>query len=186
MKKDIMEILKSIDKKDLSKEELVEMVTQKVLEKYEVKEEIKVEKDNSADFGEFFKPYTLGPSLQQGPTGNYLTGTKQAEIDYVEEAKNKKNIQLTENDFKIEKAEGSRGGVVVGHDKKGNPIYGHEKTPKQMAMERFKKLPAEDKKKVVEKLKHQKADAEKSKNYKTAKACDKALKACQGYMSDIK
>lgn len=47
-----------------------------------------------------FKPYTLGSTLEQGPSGNVMANFKKPAMDYVEAAKNKANQVMTAEDIK--------------------------------------------------------------------------------------
>ena len=49
-----------------------------------------------------FKPFSLGSTLEQSPSGNVMSNMKQAKMDYVERAKNHKNTTLTDKDFSKE------------------------------------------------------------------------------------
>lgn len=56
-------------------------------------------------FGDMFsdKPFTLGSTLVQAPNGNVMANVKPSKIDYVEEAKNKKNQVITAEELKDQK-----------------------------------------------------------------------------------
>jgi len=63
--------------------------------------EEKKEASKEVSFGNFFgdTKYTLGATLEQGPSGNVMANMKPSQSNYVEQAKNSKNIILTEEDF---------------------------------------------------------------------------------------
>lgn len=52
-------------------------------------------------FGNLFKPYNLGATLKQDPSGkNVISGIVPPKMDYVKAAENKKNTKMNDEDFK--------------------------------------------------------------------------------------
>ncbi len=53
-------------------------------------------KGGQVSFGDFFSdaPYSLGSTLEQSPEGNVISNIKKPSMDYVERAKNHKNLAV--------------------------------------------------------------------------------------------
>lgn len=89
-----------------SKEEVVAEASQPTeTTKEEQKEEVPEQpKMVEPSFGNLFKPFSLGATLKQDPSGrNVINGIAAPKMDYVKNAENKKNLKMTEEDFKPKK-----------------------------------------------------------------------------------